>query len=90
MQRSFHGALAALLTPRKSDGTIDEAGFARNIDFILEHGGTGVVVAGGTGEYAAFSMAERKALFAQAVTANRGRGGTHSRTDSSLQFGGVL
>jgi len=82
MQRSFHGALAALLTPRKSDGTIDEAGFARNIDFILEHGGTG--------EYAAFSMAERKALFAQAVTANRGRGGTHSRTDSSLQFGGVL
>ena len=74
MQRSFHGALAALLTPRKSDGTIDEAGFARNIDFILERGVTGVVVAGGTGEYAAFSMAERKALFAQAVTANRGRG----------------
>ena len=74
MQPSFHGALAALLTPRRSDGTIDEAGFAGNIDFILQRGVTGLVIAGGTGEYAAFSMDERKAVFAQAVTANRGRG----------------
>ncbi len=63
MQPSFHGALAALLTPRRSDGTIDEAGFAGNIDFILQRGVTGLVIAGGTGEYAAFSMDERKAVF---------------------------
>ncbi len=71
---SFHGAFAALLTPRKLDGTIDAAGFERNINFVLESGVAGVVVAGGTGEYADLSVAERKALFAQAAAANRGRG----------------
>ena len=74
MQPSFHGALAALLTPRKSDGTIDLAGFERNINFVLERGASGVVIAGGTGEYAAFSVAERKDLFARAADASRGRG----------------
>ena len=74
MHLRFQGAFAALLTPRKPDGAIDTAGFERNINFVLESGVDGVVVAGGTGEYADLSVAERKALFAQAAAANRGRG----------------
>lgn len=46
----FRGALVALITPMKPDGSLDRVAFERLIDWHLDAGTDGVVVAGTTGE----------------------------------------
>lgn len=48
--KKFRGAHTALVTPLKSDLTIDWAGFERNVLFQIEQGVNGFIVAGTTGE----------------------------------------
>ena len=74
MQPSFRGPIAALLTARKSDGSIDHAGVERNIELVLSHGVKGVVVCGGTGEYADMSNEQRRLLLQHVSAVNRDRG----------------
>jgi 4-hydroxy-tetrahydrodipicolinate synthase len=59
----WRGAMVALVTPFKADGTIDEAGFAENVELCLQDGVKGVVVAGCTGEFWAVTNEERARLF---------------------------
>ena len=74
MSLRIQGVLAALVTPRKPDGSVDFDGLGRNIDLVYEAGGTGVVLAGGTGEYFDLTLGQRKELIERAKTANAGRG----------------
>jgi 4-hydroxy-tetrahydrodipicolinate synthase len=58
----IEGVIAALLTPRTASGSIDENSLARNIDFVIEKGVTGVCVNGATGEYVHCTLQERVRL----------------------------
>jgi len=74
MRKIFHGPLAALLTPRTSSGRVDLEAIERLVEIVLEQGATGVVVAGGTGEYAALTVEDRRAMHERAVAAAAGKG----------------
>jgi len=73
-QPEFQGAIAALLTARKADGSLDSEGVERSLDHVLDAGATGVVVAGGTGEYFDLSIDQRTMLLQQVSAHNAGRG----------------
>ena len=71
---TWSGPMPAITTPFRADGRIDEEGFARNIDELLDAGATGVVAGGCTGEFWALTHDERKRLFEVAHEAVGGRG----------------
>jgi 4-hydroxy-tetrahydrodipicolinate synthase len=54
----FSGSLVAMVTPMRSDGTIDHAAWERLIDWHIESGTAGLVVGGTTGESATLSDSE--------------------------------
>ena len=57
----FHGIFSPICTPFSSDGEhIDEATLKRLIDFQLDNGVHGIIPCGGTGEFFALSVEERK------------------------------
>ena len=73
----LRGIWAAALTPFRADLTIDEEGFAANMDhWIRDLGIAGFFVAGKQGEFFAMSVDERKRLFDLAVKAAGGRAQT--------------
>lgn len=82
----FTGVWAATLTPFSGDGSVDEAGFAANLDhWYGKLGVSGLFVSGKQGEFFSMSMAERKRSFEVAVAAARGRGRTvMSCSDTNL------
>lgn len=45
------GVYAALLTPRKEDGSLDESSMWKHVEFLMERGIRGFVVNGATGEF---------------------------------------
>jgi 4-hydroxy-tetrahydrodipicolinate synthase len=66
------GLLTALVTPLDDEG-IDLAALAAIIDFQIEAGVSGLVIAGGTGEFSNLTVAERQDLAEAAVAAVAGR-----------------
>jgi dihydrodipicolinate synthase/N-acetylneuraminate lyase len=70
---AWHGPMPALVTPFGADRAIDRELLARNIELQLEHGATGFLVGGCTGEFWAMSLGERAALFRMAVEIVAGR-----------------
>lgn len=66
------GLVTALVTPLKDD-QLDFAAFRRLIDFQIDAGAAGLIVTGGTGEYGALRLDERRALYARAVEFAAGR-----------------
>lgn len=58
----FSGSLVALVTPMRTDGAVDPAAWTRLIDFHLENGTSGIVVAGTTGESATLTDTELEEL----------------------------
>jgi 4-hydroxy-tetrahydrodipicolinate synthase len=71
----FQGVLAALLTPRDAQGAADWPALEALCRFNLERGVSGLVVGGGTGEYASQSMAHRLRQVEVAVAASASNGG---------------
>ncbi len=69
----FQGSLVALITPMRADGTVDEAAFARFVDWQIKEGTTGVVPAGTTGESPTLSHEEHRRVVEIAVEIARGR-----------------
>ena len=63
------GVIAALLTPRRPDGSIDFGAFTRNIAVVCEAGVDGICLNGATGEYPLATIEERKALVERAAAA---------------------
>ncbi len=66
--------MAALLTPRSPAGDLDYDALEAAVDFVLSRGGVGVILAGGTGDYASLTLDERKRLFERAKAAAGDRG----------------
>ncbi len=62
MPEKLGGFAAALHTPRRDDGSIDFAALARNTDWVISQGASGVVPCGGTGEYSDLTLAQRKEI----------------------------
>ncbi len=69
----FKGSLVALVTPFDGDNRVDYASLKRLIDFHVESGSDGLVIAGTTGESATLSRAEHIELIARAVELANGR-----------------
>lgn len=69
----FNGSIAALVTPFTDQGEIDTAAVCRLVDFHLEKGTDGLVVAGTTGEASALSREEFQFLLKQVVGRVAGR-----------------
>jgi dihydrodipicolinate synthase/N-acetylneuraminate lyase len=59
---ALRGVTAALLCPRKPDGSFNEAGFAANLQAVLDAGTACVSVGGATGEYPLQTIEERETV----------------------------
>ena len=68
-----NGLMTALVTPLTSDDRVDVSTFHELLDRQIESGVSGVVVAGGTGEYGSLNLDERRTLATEAVGHVAGR-----------------
>lgn len=63
----FRGTYTAIVTPFKSDLTIDFDAFKKHLDHQIANGINGIVVCGSTGESATLTTKEKVALFTTAI-----------------------
>lgn len=73
MNKKFRGAGVALVTPFKSDYSLDEAALERLIDFQIEEGTNYLVPCGTTGENPALTHGEHRRVVEIAVRRANGR-----------------
>jgi 4-hydroxy-tetrahydrodipicolinate synthase len=71
----FKGSLVAIVTPMQADGVVDFVALERLIEFHVEAGTAGIVVAGTTGESATLTKTEHVAVIEAAVNMVAGRVG---------------
>ena len=69
----FYGSLVALVTPIDGNNRVDYASLKRLIDFHVEQGTDGLVIAGTTGESATLERAEHIELIGRALEIAAGR-----------------
>ena len=69
----FHGSIPALVTPMRSDGTIDLPAWDALLDFHAREGSDGVVVGGTTGESPVLDRSELEELIRRAKPRLAGR-----------------
>jgi 4-hydroxy-tetrahydrodipicolinate synthase len=69
----FRGSLVALVTPFDGNNRVDYASLKRLIDFHVEHGTDGLVIAGTTGESATLRRSEHIELIGRALDIAAGR-----------------
>ena len=69
----FSGSLVAVVTPMRSDGRVDFEAWARLVDFHLQNGTGGIVVAGTTGESPTLRDTELRELTERACEQARRR-----------------
>ncbi|RQO62486.1 dihydrodipicolinate synthase family protein [Paucibacter sp. KBW04] len=87
----FTGVWAAMLTPFKADGSIDEAGFRANVRHwtgVLKLGG--LFVSGKQGEFFSMSLEERKRSFTWAAEEARAQGSRTVMSCSDTNLDTVL
>jgi 4-hydroxy-tetrahydrodipicolinate synthase len=91
----FAGSLVALVTPMQPDSSIDFNAWTRLLEFHVENGTTGIVVAGSTGESATVTDAELHELLVRAravlgkralLIANVGTNSTASSVERARTF----
>ncbi|MCZ6500858.1 MAG: 4-hydroxy-tetrahydrodipicolinate synthase [Gammaproteobacteria bacterium] len=94
----FAGSLVALVTPMESDGGLALDAFDRLLDWHVDSGTDGIVVAGTTGESATLTIEETRALVERAVKrvngkipviAGSGTNSTAATIERSLQMAGA-
>ncbi|MBR4652534.1 MAG: dihydrodipicolinate synthase family protein [Kiritimatiellae bacterium] len=71
--KGMAGAYAAMYTPFKKDGSLNEEMIERLIEYGLSRGLRGFYLTGSTGEGFLLSLEERKRIYARAVKASAGR-----------------
>ena len=71
--RMFKGSMVALVTPMTVDGDVDDRALAGLVEFHVEAGTRGLIIAGTTGESATLRRDEHVALIARAVELADGR-----------------
>ncbi|MCC7554131.1 MAG: 4-hydroxy-tetrahydrodipicolinate synthase [Methanobacteriaceae archaeon] len=70
---NFQGTYVAMVTPFTSNNEIDEEGFRKNVNFLIENGVDGLLAVGTTGESATMSHEEHKLLIEILVDEVNGR-----------------
>jgi len=70
---SLKGSLVALVTPMKPDGALDEAALERLVEWHIEAGTEGLVIAGTTGESPTLLRDEHETLLRRVIELSRGR-----------------
>src|SRR4051794_7161898 len=73
MPAMITGSLVAIVTPMKTGGKLDLAGFRKLIDWHTAEGSDGIVVVGTTGESPTVDFDEHKELIRLAVEHSHGR-----------------
>ncbi len=71
--KRIHGIYPPIVTIFREDGSIDEAGQASHVNFLIENGVHGVIPCGSTGEFIAMTLEERKRVVEVTVEAAAGR-----------------
>lgn len=71
MSLNLRGSIPALLTPFRRDGSIDEEGFRRNVEFTVRGGSVAVCPCGTSGESATLSHEEHNRVVELAVESSR-------------------
>jgi 4-hydroxy-tetrahydrodipicolinate synthase len=69
----FKGSLVALITPMRTDGSVDESAFASLVDWQVNEGSHGIVPVGTTGESPTLNHDEHKRVVEIAIEVSRGR-----------------
>ena len=69
----FKGSMVALITPMRSDGSVDEKAFQDLVEWQIAEGTEGLVPVGTTGESPTLSHAEHKRVVEMCVEVARGR-----------------
>lgn len=85
----FGQVITAMVTPFDADGRIDDAGVARLVDHLFDHGSDGIVVCGTTGEAPVLSADEKARMYSLVLAAARGRGPVIAGTGSNETTGSV-
>ncbi len=67
------GAYAALYTPFRADGSLNEEMIERQVEFAVASGLTGLYLTGSTGEGFLLSSEERRRVYSRAVQVSKGR-----------------
>ncbi len=85
------GCLTAIVTPFKSDGSIDWQGLEKNIEFQIAQGVKGIIPVGTTGESPSLTPEEHKFVLARASEFVRGRifvlaGAGSNSTQEALEY----
>jgi len=70
---TLHGAITALVTPFRRDGSLDEAALRALVEWQIAEGIDGLVPVGSTGEAATLSLAERVRVTAITAEVTAGR-----------------
>jgi len=82
----IHGSLVALVTPFDGNNRVDYASLKRLIDFHVEQGSSGLVVAGTTGESPTLTRPEHIELIGRSVEITAGRIPVIAGTGSNSTF----
>src|SRR5436305_1024206 len=87
----FRGLGTALVTPWKSDGSLDEEAFARFVDWQIAEGVNFLVPCGTTGENPAMTVAEHRRVVEITVKTSNGRvpvlaGAGSNSTDKAIEL----
>jgi len=69
----FHGSLVALVTPFDGNNRVDYSSLKRLIDFHVEQGSSGLVIAGTSGESPTLRRSEHIELIGRSVEIAAGR-----------------
>ena len=85
------GVMTVMITPLKSDGTVDYEGFQKNIDWQIAQGIHGLIALGSTGEFAALEDDDKKGIAEFVMKAVGGRvpviiGTTAETTEKTIQY----
>ena len=88
----FEGIIPPVITPFHDDGSIDAAGYATVIEYMIDSGVQAIIAGGTTGEFYALSRDERVAQFKRAKDIIKGRvplicGVNDLTTDGACAFG---
>ncbi len=82
----FHGSLVALVTPFDGNNRVDYASLKRLIDFHVDQGSSGLVIAGTTGESPTLKRSEHIELIGRSVEIAAGRIPVIAGTGSNSTF----
>jgi 4-hydroxy-tetrahydrodipicolinate synthase len=90
---NFKGCYVAIATPFGKDGTVDEDGLRKNVEFLIQRGVSGVAPCGTTGESATLSWEEHNHVVDIAISQSNGRcqiiaGAGSNNTSESIQAAG--